>query len=284
MDKLTEISKIFNVSVDELLNDSEIETKVNETIEDRPIQDKNTKSNKGVIIIVTVLIVIIVGTIGMFAMPFIIGNKIISDVSDVFSNQGVEQEATGFFGKIFGLLNKAIDQQEDVLENLDNSDEESDIVNLFGEAVNEIGKSDFNSKFEFYNGSKSGTQLKRLLDEINTNNKKENRKITVKYNEVETQDTTEIKNLKMELNDSDKFEISFEYDKNGYIYEVAIEKYENNSVKNEITNEVTNEVHEQTNKVHEEINNTNEQIINQNNEVFNQMNQFMNDAMNKFNN
>ena len=232
MTKLVEMSKIFNVSVDELTNDSEIETKVNQTIEDRPIQDKKTKSNKGVIIIVTVLIVIIVGTIGMFAMPFIIGNKIISDV---FSNQGVEQEATGFFGKIFGLIGQAFDEQEGI--------------------INKISTSEFNSKFEFYNGSKSATQLKRLLDEINTNNKKEDRKITVKYNEVETQDTTEIKNLKMELNNSDKFEISFEYDKDGYIYEVIIEKYENNSVKNQTTNE-----------------------------VFNQMNQLMNDAMNKLNN
>jgi len=214
----------------------------------------------------------------MFAMPFIIGNKIISDVSDVFSNQGVEQEATGFFGKIFGLLNKAIDQQEDVLENLDNSDEESDIVNLFGNAVNEINKSDFNDKFEFYNGTKRGSQLKRLLDEINTNNKKENRKIIVKYNETETQDTTEIKNLKMGLDDSDKFEVSFEYDKDGYIYEVIIERYENND--NDETKETINNVRDQ---IKEQVENQKNQQE-ENEEMFNQMNQFINDTMNQFNN
>ena len=299
MDKLAEISKIFNVSVDELINNSEETTTTNTVIEDKPIQDQpikngEKKEKKVLIVLVGLLIVVIVAIAGSLVSSA--KKSSTEDDGKNFLNQFLdetspEDEAKSFFGKLFSLFDKAIDSQEEVLENLDDSNEESNILNIFAETVNKIGKSEFNSTFEVYNGSKRGTQLKRLLDEINTNNKKEDRKITVKYNEIETQDTTEIKNLKMELDDSDKFEISFEYDKDGYIYEVTIEKYENNSVKNEITNEVTNEVHEQTNKVHEEINNvreeiknTNEQIINQNNEVFNQMNQLMNDAMNKINN
>ena len=248
MAKLVEISKIFNVSVDELTNDSEITTNVNPIIEGQPIQDKKPKDKKVLIIIVTLLILVIVGIVGKVATTFMAVNKF-----DEITNQGVEQEAKGFLEKIFSLLNKALDQQEDVIDNLNNSDAESikdGMENLFGDAANKINKSEFNSKFEFYIGSKSGLQLKRLLDEINTNNKKEDRKITVKYLETETQDTTEIKNLKMELNDADKFEVSFEYDKDGYIYEVTIEKYENNDG---------------------------------NNEVFDQVHQFINDTMNQMN-
>ncbi|MBQ2835505.1 MAG: helix-turn-helix transcriptional regulator [Clostridia bacterium] len=255
MAKLVEMSKIFNITVDELTNDSEITTNVNPIIEDKPIQDKNPKDKKVLIIIVTVLIVVILGIVGKVATTFIAINKV-----NEFANQGVEQEAKGFFGKIFSLLNKAIDNQEDVLENLDNSDVENikdGMENIFGGAANKVNASAFNGVFELYNGSNSGRQLTNLLEEVITSNKKEERKVTVKYLETETQDPTEIKNLKMGLNESDKFEVSFEYDKDGYIYELTIEKYENNNGTNE--------------------------VINQNNEVFNQVNQFINDTMNQMN-
>ena len=117
MAKLVEISKIFNVSVDELTNDSEITTNVNPIIEDQPIQDKKPKDKKVLIIIVTLLILVIVGIVGKVATTFMAVNKF-----DEITNQGVEQEAKGFLEKIFSLLNKALDQQEDVIENLNNSD------------------------------------------------------------------------------------------------------------------------------------------------------------------
>ena len=40
MDKLAEMSKIFNVSVDELINDSETVSTNNTVIDDQPIKDK----------------------------------------------------------------------------------------------------------------------------------------------------------------------------------------------------------------------------------------------------
>ena len=60
MDKLVEISKIFNISVDELINESKITTNVNPIIEDQPIESGKTKSNKMVIIIVVALIAVLV--------------------------------------------------------------------------------------------------------------------------------------------------------------------------------------------------------------------------------
>ena len=246
MAKLVEMSKIFNVSVDELTNDSEMNTNVNPIIEDRPIQDKKVGNNKVVIIIVAILAVVIIGIMGKVATTFMAINKI----NEGFANQGVEQDAKGFFGKIFNLINKAFDEQDGI--------------------INKISTSEFNSTFEFYTGTKSGSQLKHLLDKVNTKNKKEDRKIIVKYNEIETQDTTEIKNLKMQFEEFDDFEVSFEYDKDKYIYEVTIEKYEKN---------------EGDTGINEVINNMND-MINQNkedSEVFNQMDQFLNNTMNQFN-
>ena len=43
----------------------------------------------------------------------------------------------------------------------------------------------------------------------------------------------------MEFEDSDKFEVSFEYDEDGYIYEVTIEKYENNERKEMLSIQVS---------------------------------------------
>ena len=60
---------------------------------------------------------------------------------------------------------------------------------------NEIGLREFNATLELYTGTNRGISLKNLLDEVITNNKTNDRKITVKYNEIETQDTTEIKNF-----------------------------------------------------------------------------------------
>lgn len=241
MAKLVEMSKIFNITVDELTNDSEITTNVNPIIEDKPIQDKKQKDKKVLIIIVAVFIVVIVGIVGKVATTLMAVNKM-----NEFANQGVEQEAKGFFERIFSLFDKAMDNQEDVLDNLNNSD----VENIIGDAANKINANAFNGVFELYNGSNSGRQLTNLLEEVITSNKKEDKKITIKYLEIETQDPTEIKNLKMELNEDDKFEVSFEYDKDGYIYELTIEKYEKKE---------------------------------QNNEVFNQMNQFINDQMNEIN-
>ena len=244
MEKLTEMSRLFNVSVDELINDSEITSNVNPIIEDQPITNKAPRDKKILIIIVIALIVVIIS----------IGVKMFSAFS-----------ALNMFDKV---ANEALGAQEELLgEEPKNFFEK--IWDMIFNGFNEIDVQRFNGTLELSSGTNLGMSVKNLLDEIITSNKTNDRKITVKYNEIETQDTTEIKNLKMELNEFDKFEVSFEYDKDRYIYEVTIEKYENNNVINEV------------------MNNVKDNVINQNNEeddeIFNQMDQFMKDTMNQFN-
>lgn len=219
MEKLVEMSKIFNVSVDELINEPEITSNQDPVIQDQPIVDKKPKKNKMVIIIVIALILVIIAIIGKAFTAFSAFNMF----------NGIANQGTGLFDKVFSLFDKAIDSQ---LEDLDETDQQTEnikenVQNVFGEVTNKINANTFNGVLELYNGSNSGIQLKNLLEKVITSNKKENRKITVKYLETETQDTTEIKNLKMGLDEADDFEVSFEYDKDGYIYELTIEKYEN---------------------------------------------------------
>ena len=150
------------------------------------------------------------------------------------------------------------------------SDTQNKAEEMFNNVFNEINTSEFNQSLEIYKGTKKGSQLKKLLDEVIMSNKKEDRKITVQYLETETQDTEQIKNLKISFEDTENFEITFDYDEEKYINKVTIERYQNNEETNAHINNVMNQV----------TNSNNQQY----NEGFNQVNQFINETMNQFNN
>jgi len=83
----------------------------------------------------------------------------------------------------------------------------------------------FNNSYEMYTGTKSGMSVGRLIDEVSTNNKKDkNHQITIKYKEIETQEPEKMKELKKQLDDWTKYEVTFEYDENGFIYLATIEE------------------------------------------------------------
>ena len=71
----------------------------------------------------------------------------------------------------------------------------------------------FNFGFNNCNGTQRGMILKTYLDSVITSNKTKERKITVKYEETETQDTEKIKNMK----------VSVDYDEKGFINKIIIE-------------------------------------------------------------
>lgn len=83
----------------------------------------------------------------------------------------------------------------------------------------------FNDNFEMYIGTEYGSSVGRLIDEIVTNNKtNQKRKITLKYKDTETKNPEKIKDVKKQLDGWTKYEVSFEYDEDGYIYLVTIEE------------------------------------------------------------
>ena len=221
MAKLVEMSKIFNVSVDELTNDSEIKTNVNPIIEDQPINNeekKDKKEKKVLIILVGLLIVVVVAIAG-------------TAISSA-KKTSIEDQTIGFFDKFFNLFDKILDKgmemQDEIDGMIDDSEEmqnaQQNFENIFGDATNKINTSAFNGVLELYKGSNGGSQLKRLLDEVITTNKTQDKKITVKYLETESQDTGEIENIKANIKDSNNFEVIFDYDEEGYINKATIEK------------------------------------------------------------
>ena len=82
----------------------------------------------------------------------------------------------------------------------------------------------FNAVIEMYAGSSSGFHVKSLLDQIITKNKTEARKITLNACGVETQDETTIRNLKGNFGDFDNYEVILDYDGEGFITKVRIQK------------------------------------------------------------
>ena len=82
-----------------------------------------------------------------------------------------------------------------------------------------------NNVFELYSGSIYGNMASNLIDEvINYNKKNTSKQITVKYKDISTTDSDKLTDLKKQLSDWTEYEISFEYDSNGLINLVNIEK------------------------------------------------------------
>ena len=80
----------------------------------------------------------------------------------------------------------------------------------------------YNVSFEIYSGTKYGTSVNNLLDEIITNNKTKDDIINVIYGEINTSNVNEIANLKNNFDKWTNYEVSFEYDEYGYIYQATI--------------------------------------------------------------
>ena len=204
MDKLIEISKLFNVSIDELLNNEEIETDANPIIETQTKEKKNIREQ--IIKIILILSLIVVMVLIVFKATEIISNK----WNEIQEREAQEQEQKD---KIFDTVFDTFDTISGKIEN-DSELESPD---------SQINTSRFNGCIEMYKGTQKGFHIKLLIDNINTSNKKEERKIIVKYLDTETQDEGELKNIKQNFETFTDYEVTFEYDADGYINKTIIE-------------------------------------------------------------
>ena len=85
---------------------------------------------------------------------------------------------------------------------------------------------DDSSKYLMYE-SRTGTQwgisLRNILDEVITNNTTNSEHLlTVKYKNTETTDPEEIKNLKKSFDEWTDYEVSLDYDEDGFVNKIII--------------------------------------------------------------
>jgi len=100
------------------------------------------------------------------------------------------------------------------------------IIEKENTAKKESEKKSFNSNYEFYKGTQhKGVISSFILDKVITNNKtNQSHLISVVYKNHNTINPEEIKNLKNELDDWHQYEVSLDYDTDGYINKITIEE------------------------------------------------------------
>ncbi len=87
----------------------------------------------------------------------------------------------------------------------------------------------FNSSYEIYVGTKWGISCETVLDKVATNNKTNSEHlISISYEDNETSNSDEITKIKQTLNNKTnkwkEFEVSLDYDKEGYVCKIIIKK------------------------------------------------------------
>lgn len=212
MDKLLEISKLFDVSV---------ETLTNETVnigKEKVISKPKKKERKWILY---VLIVILIASVATLILR--IG----------MAREEAKQKQDGFFNNIFGTVTGIIEDQ------MDNSDVNSNInidgikdafegieqeVNSKQEETKKERPAVFNSGLTYAEGTKATIFVENILDTVVTKNKlNKDMLITVVYKKKTTTDVDEIKKIKKSLKQWSEYEVSVDYDDEGYITKITIE-------------------------------------------------------------
>ena len=129
------------------------------------------------------------------------------------------------------LINKGITVYQERMKKMKSSsnfgEKVSEKYNEINNQINESRKKSqidsFNSKFEMYTGTEIGNSVAWLLDDIITNNKKnQDHLITVVFKTYNTTNPEELTSLKKELEDWHKYEVSLDYDEEGYANKATI--------------------------------------------------------------
>lgn len=116
-----------------------------------------------------------------------------------------------------------------------NDDEENDGKSTYDKASNTVkdassslaeqAKAVFNAKFEFYEGSSKGAKVKSLIQAVISSNKEYEgeREVTVEMADEEYSTSSELSSMSSKIVTANKYDVSFEYDDDGYIDTVIIE-------------------------------------------------------------
>ena len=212
MDKLVELSKLFNISIDELINGPIIQNNSNLINEEqpRPIKEKKGSREKIIKVILVVSLIVVLILIAIKSTTIISEKwkerqeKVAQQELEEKERKEKQQETQEkFYNTIF-----------DTFDQINNQTDQNSKINI----------NSFNGIIEIFHGTKKGAHVTTLLDNIVLSNKKQDRKIIVKYQDKETQDETEIKNIKKQMGTFVDYDVTFEYDEQAYINKAIIEK------------------------------------------------------------
>lgn len=202
IDKLQMMSKLFEVDVNTLTNeDISLEDK-GETKEDK----NNKKEDGDRKFILYILIIIFIASLALLA--YRVGTDIKTKKDEIKEELRKEKE-------------KAEKEEKEFKDKFNKDMEESDL---------KFDKNSFNSNYTFYSGTQPGQNVSMLIDNIINKNKTEKNHL-VELIFDNTSYGTDSDNIKQTKNmiqtfkgyDIQYYEVSMDYDDNGYVNKVTIE-------------------------------------------------------------
>lgn len=202
IDKLQMMSKLFEVDVNTLTNeDISLEDK-GETKEDK----NNKKEDGDRKFILYILIIIFIASLALLA--YRVGTDIKTKKDEIKEELRKEKE-------------KAEKEEKEFKDKFNKNMEESDL---------KFDKNSFNSNYTFYSGTQPGQSVSMLIDNIINKNKTEKDHL-VELIFDNTSYGTDSDNIKQTKNmiqtfkgyDIQYYEVSMDYDDNGYVNKVTIE-------------------------------------------------------------
>ena len=205
MDKLKEISKLFDVDINVLTDDSI-------SLEDCKSTKKQGNKQPRKIILYIVIIIFIASLVTLL---YRVGSDIKLKIDE--RNQEIEK-----------IKDDAKKKQQEIEDKIKEQQEKMEQQEKENEKKREI--SSFNSNFEFYQGTEGGTSTGYQIDNVIKSNKKNaNHLVEVIFDGVsygtDTEKIKEIKNSLKNFNgyELQYYEISIDYDDNGYVNKITIE-------------------------------------------------------------
>ena len=209
MDKLVEISKLFDVNVDLLTND---EASIEEPKVEESKEIKKPKKERKFLLYIFIIIFIASLSVLFYRTSTDIKRKISNKINEI--KEGTKK-----------LNNQEFDNEYD-----DTKDEIDSVREKINEEMKKQQIDSFNRKFESWLGTQTDSGVSFELDDIIENNKKnKERLIEVIFdgNSYGT-DPESIKSIKNNLrtfngHEVQKYEVSLDYNDDGYAYKLTIE-------------------------------------------------------------
>lgn len=205
MDKLKEISKLFDVDIN-VLTDDTISLEDNKSMK----KQDNKQPRKIILYIVIIIFIASLGT-----LLYRVGSDIKLKVDA--RNEEIQK-----------LKDEAKKKQQEIEDKIKEQQEKIEQQQKENEKKREINS--FNSDFEFYQGTEGGTSTSYQIDNVIKSNKKNaDHLVEVIFDGVsygtDTEKNKEIKNSLKNFNGYklQYYEISIDYDDNGYVNKITIE-------------------------------------------------------------
>ena len=202
MDKLIEISKYFNISVDELLDEENNKEK----------KQKVGFNWKPIVIICALLIILLIFVVYcVFSLIKGVGNFFGSVTSEAFDDMS---EMTNLYTNTVEKIGEIGVEYSKQMENK---------YNEFDVGLEEDNQNNFNLIYtSLYQGITSGFHLKNAINKVINDNLNNERKIEVEYQETITKEQEEIINIRKKFEDFTEYMVSYEYDEEGHICKMII--------------------------------------------------------------